>query len=221
MTSQTLAARFAALQSERERTWPPAQLAGNASQRQKLVQRFDPLAHPQPGEIIAPFALIGQDGEVLTRDDLLANGPAVLLFFRYGDCPACNIALPYYNETLWPRLRQAGIALVAVSAQIPVDHAFVERHGLGFQVTADPDYALGRALGITFFPEDQPAVLPGDGWIGATLGTHSYEITQPAVVIIDADATLRHLAVSPDWLARPETDAILARLPEVTASVAN
>ena len=145
---------------------------------------------------------------------LLRDGPIVLVFFRFGGCPACNLALPYYDATLWPALQAAGIALYAVSAQNPVDPGPRQRHGLRHATLADPDYALSRQLGITFFPEDQPEVAPGAPWIGATLGTQSYEMTQPAVVVINHDHTLRHLAVSPDWLDRPEADAILAHIPE-------
>lgn len=220
MTYKTLGERYAELQAERERTWQPEQLARNAAQRQVLVERHAGKTLPQPGDTVAPFTVIDQDGGTLTRDGLTANGPAVLVFFRFAGCPACNLALPYYNETLWPALQQAGVPLVAVSAQNPVDHGIIDRHGLGFPVAADPDYALGRALGITFLPEDQPKVAPAESWIGATLGTDSYEIDQPAVLILDRGGKVRWFDVSPDWLQRTESDAILAQLPEVGARAA-
>jgi peroxiredoxin len=214
MTISTLAQRFAALQAERERTWTPQQLERNAAQRRVLVERDDPAARPQAGDTIAPFTLIDADGKALSSDDLLAHGPAVLVFFRFGGCPACNIALPYYDETLWPALQAAGIPLVAISAQIPVDRGPTERHGLRFATYSDPDYALARHLKISFLPEDRPVVAPGEAWIGATLGTQSYEIDQPAVVIVNQDRTIRFIDVSPDWLARTEAEAVLAHLPE-------
>ena len=220
MTDTTLRQLYADLQGERERSWSAEQLERNASQRRALVAAHDPAAHPQPGTSLAPFTLIDQDGAAITRDSLTARGPAVLVFFRYGGCPACNLALPYYQRRLWPALKAAGIPLVAVSAQTPVDRSLIERHALEFPVAADPDYALARALGITFLPEDQPAVAPGQPWIGATLGTNSYEIDQPAVLILNADGTLRHLDVSPDWLDRPEAEAILALLPEAHRAAA-
>jgi peroxiredoxin len=220
MSHTSLRDRFGQLQAERERTWAPEQLARNAGQRQALVDRHDPAAHPQPGETVPPFTLIDQDGRELTRDTLTANGPVVLVFFRFGGCPACNLALPYYDETLYPQLRAAGVPLVAVSAQNPVDRGIIDRHGLRFTVAADPDYALGRALGITFLPDEQPKVAPGEDWIGAKLGTQSYEIDQPAVLILDRGGIVRWLDVSPDWLARTESDVVLANLPEVEARVA-
>lgn len=210
----SLSKRYAALLAERARTWPAEQLAANARQRRLLVERQDPAAHPAAGTRLAPFTLLDAEGQPRRSEDLLRDGPIVLVFFRFGGCPACNLALPYYDATLWPALQDAGIALHAVSAQNPVDPGPRQRHGLRYATLADPDYALARQLGITFFPEDQPEVAPGAPWIGAKLGTQSYEMTKPAVVVIDPDHTLRHLAVSPDWLDRPEAEAILAHIPE-------
>jgi len=215
MTTATLAERFAQLQAEREQTWSPAQLEKNAGQRRILVERDNPALRPQAGDRIAPFALTDADGQTLASTDLLAKGPAVLVFFRFGGCPACNIALPYYDRALWPALHAAGIPLIAVSAQNPVDRGPTERHGLRLAIYADPNYALGRALGITFLPDERPAVAPGQPWIGATLGTHSYEIAQPAVIVIENDHTIRFIDVSPDWLARTDAATVLAHLPEV------
>lgn len=220
--TETLNARFAALQAERERTWSTEQLAGNARQRRVLVERHDPASLPRPGDKVAPFTLLDHDGRELTRDAILEDGPAVLIFFRYGGCPACNIALPWYNETLLPALRSRGVTLLAVSAQVPVDSALIARHGLNFAVAGDPGYALSRALGITFLPEDQPAVAAGEPWIGATLGTGSYEMVKPAVLVLSSTAEVLFLEASPDWLARTESDTILGvidfALPSLTAT---
>lgn len=210
--STSLSARFAALQAERERSWPPEQLARNAGQRRALVERAGSVAHPAPGARLAPFVLRDAAGVKVDGARIVADGPAVLLFFRFGGCPACNIALPYYNETLYPALAAAGIPLLAVSAQNPVDPGPTARHGLRFPTYADPGYALSRQLGLTFFPQDQPAVTPGEPWIGATLGTDSYEMGQPAVLVLEPGLRVRHLAVSPDWMDRPETETILARV---------
>ncbi|MFM6829049.1 MAG: peroxiredoxin-like family protein [Novosphingobium sp.] len=214
MTTRSLAERFAELQEERKRTWPAEQLERNAYQRRVLVDRFNPKAGPGKGDRIEPFDVIDGEGRTVSSRELLGDGPAVIVFFRFGGCPACNIALPYYDETLWPSLSAAGIPLLAISAQNPVDNGPTERHGLRFSTFADPDYALGRRLGLTFLPEEQPVVEPGQPWIGATLGTGSYEIAQPAVIVLNADLTIRFIDVSPDWLVRTEASAVLDHLPE-------
>ncbi len=116
--AESLKARFAELQAWRDENWSPAQLEKNAGQRRKLVERFDAAAIAQPGEILPPYVFSASDQQKVWLDDLVAQGPAVLVFFRFAGCPACNIALRHYEESLQPALRERGIPLLALSPQI-------------------------------------------------------------------------------------------------------
>lgn len=217
--AESLTAHFEALHAERVATWPADRLAKNVGQRQKLVAAFDASQVVQVGDVVAPFELAGSDGESLTLDGLVADGPAVLIFFRYAGCPACNLALPYYDRQLWPALQDAGIRLVAISPHLPEKGlgAIHDRHALGFPVAADRDNALGRRFGITFSRGEVPSEPPAPGWIGELTGTGTVEFPQPTVILIDQDRVVRFVDVSPDWLVRteaPEILAAIARLPE-------
>lgn len=208
----TLKAQFEALQAERERSWTPAQLEGNARQRRLLRERFDPAAVAQVGDILPPQDFAQANGDPLSLDALTDNGPALLIFFRFAGCPACNIALPYYADTLYPALRDRGIPLVALSPQQPdrLDE-IRKRHDLPFPVATDEDNSLARELGIAFRPDDRPSPPPAD-WIGEVTGTGSWELPQPAVLLVGPGRVVRWLAVSPDWLDRPEADEILRQI---------
>lgn len=211
--TETLKARYAALQAQREREWAPEQLARNAGQRQALVDRFDPARVAQTGDVLPALALEDVEGGGLTLDALTAEGPALLVFFRFAGCPACNIALPHYAETLWPALRERGIPLVAVSPQRADRLVEIKRrHDLPFAVASDTDNALARALGINFEPDDRPSP-PPVGWIGEVTGTGSWELPQPAVLLIGPGRIVQWLQVSPDWIDRPEAEDIIAKLP--------
>ncbi|PZU66697.1 MULTISPECIES: peroxiredoxin-like family protein [Sphingobium] len=212
IVGDNLRARYAALQAERERDWPPAQLARNAAQRQQLVARFDAATVAQPGDVLPDLTLDDVEGATLTLDALTAQGSALFIFFRFAGCPACNIALPYYAETLWPVLRARGIPLVALSPQQPDRLVEIKRrHDLPFAVATDRDNQLARLLGISFVPDDRPSPQPA-GWIGEVTGTGSWELPQPAVLLLGPGRVVQRLQVSPDWLDRPEADDILAWL---------
>lgn len=222
IADESLTAQFEALHAERVRTWEPDKLAKNVGQRQKLVEAFDPAKVVQVDDIVAPFALTDSRGGALALDELVAHGPAVLIFFRFAGCPACNLALPYYNRQLWPTLAAAGIPLVAISPHLPekgLDDIRV-RHGLGFHVAADRDNALGRRFGITFSRGEVPAGQPTPGWIGELTGTGTAEFPQPAVIIIDGDRTVRFVDVSPDWLVRTQAPEILAAIRQLGVKAA-
>jgi peroxiredoxin len=219
---ESLTAQFEALHAERLRTWDPAKLAKNVNQRRHLVETFDPAKVVKPGDTVEPFELLDSEGGTLTLDELVAHGPTALIFFRFAGCPACNLALPYYERQLWPALQAAGISLVAVSPHLPEQGLgeIKARHDLSFKVAADRDNALGRRFGITFSRGEVPEGQPSPGWIGELTGTGTTEFPQPAVIIIDQDRTVRFASISPDWLIRTEAPEILAAARELRVKAA-
>ncbi|SEJ49275.1 Peroxiredoxin [Azotobacter beijerinckii] len=136
----------------------------------------------------------------------------MLVFFRFAGCPACNIAIPYYQRNLQPTLHDWGVPLVAVSPQVPERLGEIKsRHGLTLEVASDKDNALGRRFGILYEfdePSRQASLANGPG-IGAVTGTGTWELPQPAVIVIGRDRHVHFAEVSPDWLVRTEADPLL------------
>jgi peroxiredoxin len=210
--SESLNRLLANLHAERVASWEPAALQVNIDQRQRLVDEARVDDFVRAGDSLAPFTLLKVEGGSLSRDELLANGPAVLIFFRFAGCPACNIALPYYQRHLYPHLQARGVPLVAVSPQVPQKLVEIKtRHNLGLQVASDPDNSLGRRLGIlySFDEASRKAALAKGNGIGETTGTGTWELPQPAVVVIARDGTVAFAEVSPDWLVRTEAGPVL------------
>lgn len=213
MPQPTLKQRLAALHAERERTWAPEALALNVNQRRELVEAAAGRAWIRAGDKVPEFELEDVEGPRLTRAGLTARGPAVLIFFRFAGCPACNIALPYYEEALAPRLAELGVPLVAVSPQVPERLVEIKtRHGLSFRIATDRDNALGRQLGILYTANaaTQAASRASGSFIGDVTGTGTWELPQPTVLVIGRDGRAEFVDVSPDWMVRTEADAIVA-----------
>jgi peroxiredoxin len=210
--ANTLRDLLGELHAERERTWDPDQLQLNIDQRRELVEAAHPSNWVAAGDPAPPFSLEEVDGERLTRESLTFRGPAVLVFFRFAGCPACNIALPYYDRELAPGLRDLGATLVAVSPQVPERLVEIKRrHGLSFQVATDRDNALGSKLGILYTANaaTQLASRLKGGFIGDTTGTGTWDLPQPTVLVIGRDRRVTFVDVSPDWLVRTEAETVL------------
>lgn len=209
---ESLRGRFAALQAERERSWSSEQLAANVAQRRRQVASFDARRIAQVGDRLPSINLANVEGGSLTIGDVTANGAAVVLFFRFADCPTCNVALSYYNEMLHPALHERGISLLALSPQRPdLLGAIKLRNSLDFIVATDPGNALSRYLGISFVPDE--AFPPHcEELIGDLSGMGVWERPWPTALILDRHQKIRWLRVSPDWLDRPEAEEILAAL---------
>lgn len=224
MSHESLAKLLADLHAERVRTWDPAALKINVDQRATLVETAEPAAWVKVGDVVAPFVLRDVEGGELTLKGLTASGPAVLVFFRFAGCPACNIALPYYERALQPTLKALGVPLVAVSPQIPERLGEIRtRHDLTFKVASDTDNALGRRFGILYTADEasQAAQRARGGSIGDTTGTGTWELPQPTVVVIDQNGVVKFVDVSPDWLVRTEAEPVIAAVRTLAVVPAN
>ncbi|MEX5707756.1 alkyl hydroperoxide reductase [Parafrankia soli] len=201
------------LQATRDAEWAPEQLRAHADLRRSLEENADRERFVRPGDVVPPFALAEVGGGSVVLDDLLADGPVVLVFFRFEGCPACNTALRGYQLTLAPALRELGAHLVIVSPQIAERLAAIkERHGFEFLVASDPDRVLIDSFGIGFAPAEAARdESRGRGVdLGAILGTGDWVLPYPTVVVIDRDRTVRFADVHPDWMVRTESAAVLA-----------
>jgi len=218
MTHPTLRQKLADLHAERVRTYDPAALKINVDQRATLVEAAKTAHFVRAGDRVAPFTVREVDGAILSLDDLLADGPAVLVFFRFAGCPACNIAIPHYEQALAPGLRALGASFTAISPQVPERLKDIKtRHNLSFNVASDGN-ELGRRFGILYTPDaaSQAAAEARGFDMGAVLGTGRSELPQPTAIVIGQDRVVHFAEVSPDWMVRTEADPILAAVQQLT-----
>lgn len=221
--AESLKQLLADLHAERVATWKAEVLQVNIDQRRTLVETADRAAWVKAGDKVPDFRLPEVEGGELTPSGLTATGPAVLIFFRFATCPACNIALPYYARNLWPGLKALGASLTAVSPQVPERLVEIKRkHDLPFNVASDLGAALGRRFAILYeFDEPSKVSARAKGsFIGDTTGTGTWELPMPTVVVIDRQSAVVFADVSPDWLIRTEAGSILEAVQALTPATA-
>jgi peroxiredoxin len=215
MANEQLNEKFTALHAQRVQTMNPVDLGINIRQREHLVAHSDRSKFPKPGDKVPDFVLPDVAGGHVALADLLAQGPVVLVFFRFAGCPACNIALPHYEHHLYPALAARGVTLLALSPQVPEKLVEIKtRHNLSFRVASDTDNRLGKHFGIVFSPtpEAKANAEANGSNTGETTGTGTWELPMPAVILIGQDGIIRFADISPDWLARTEAADLLVAL---------
>jgi peroxiredoxin len=171
------------------------------------------------GQRLEDFTLPDATGKDVSLTELAARGPVVLVFYRGGWCPFCNLALRQYQSELVPRLGGYGATLAAISPQKPDESlTTVEKHDLQFAVLSDTGARIARKLGIGFqLAEDvleAQRALGQDITLGNTDG--SADLPLPTVVIIDAQRMVRFVDVQPDYTSRTEVVTILSALGELS-----
>jgi peroxiredoxin len=171
------------------------------------------------GDVLEPFTLDDATATPVSLDQIVENGPAVIVFYRGGWCPYCNLALRTYQQELLPQLGAFGAQLVAISPQPPDESlSTVEKAGLEFTVLSDPGSRLADLLSIGFEQADD--VLTAQRTLGLDLAKVNAEgavrLPRPTVLVVDQDRTVRFVDVQPDYTARTEVADIIAALTNLT-----
>jgi peroxiredoxin len=171
------------------------------------------------GDLLEPFALDDANGTLVGLDQITETGPAVIVFYRGGWCPYCNLALRTYQRELLPQLEDFGARLVAISPQSPDQSlSTAEKAGLEFSVLSDPGSRLAQRIGIAFQQSEE--VLEAQHKLGLDLAQVNAEgatfLPRPTVLVVDQDRTVRFVDVQPDYTARTEVADIVAALKDLT-----
>ena len=163
------------------------------------------------GERAPAFELRDGDGMLWRSQDLLRNGPLVIVFYRGRWCAYCNTQLAAL-QCFHSQIAQAGASLVAISPQTE-KHSYMTRdmHKLRFPVLSDPGNKLAKEFGLVWrlSPDLQQMYeaimtrLPGYN------GDQSWEVPLAATYIVQPDGRISYARVDVDWRKRPDPEEIL------------
>jgi peroxiredoxin len=164
-------------------------------------------------EIILPSASSGR----VILSEILAGGPAVLVFFRGGWCPFARVQLKKL-EDIHGRVQDMGAWLGAVSPQnLDFTRQTKEELGLTFELLSDKGNAFAGKLGLSHLvPEDVRRALSS---MGASLGEvnadGSWALPIPSAFVVESTGRIASAWVQPDFMAPPDPSLMLEALEEV------
>ena len=170
------------------------------------------------GDLLQDFTLPDATGKDVSLSELVADGPAVLVFYRGGWCPFCNLALRQYQAELVPQLPRFAARMAAISPQTPDESlTTTEKHALQFAVLSDAGARVARRLGVTF--QQAQDVLQAQRALGVDIregnADCATELPMPTVLIVDRDRVVRFADIQPDYTSRTEVDTIISALAEL------
>jgi len=165
------------------------------------------------GELIPDLTLMGAQNQSVRLLDSLSAGPLIVIFYRGGWCPYCNLTLRAYQKLL-PRIKAIGANLVAISPEVP-DRSLstIEKNDLEFQVLSDPELRAAAAFGLAFElpPDLQQIYLAAGNDLRTINGSGQWSLPIPATYVLDTDGTILYSHVDADYRNRAEPlDALAA-----------
>jgi peroxiredoxin len=209
MTS-TLADRLAAI---RDKASARGRAAYDALVKQ-LIESGATTGAPKAGDTFPDFQLPNTDGRFVTRDTLLARGPAVLCFYRGVWCPYCSEELNALADVA-PHIRAAGATLAAITPEAggtPL-RTKVDR-GFDFDILCDLDNVLALECALVFpVPDDVRELYLERGIDFVRIyGNDAWMLPTPATFILRPNGVIASAYVNPDFRYRLEPAEILKTL---------
>ena len=196
----------------------PLEVAGAfAAEQRDLAAAGLPPGVAEPGSALPDGELLDAGGQPTTLAQNLGGKPAVIVFYRGGWCPYCNISLRAYQAQLVPALAERGIALIAISPQAPDGSLSTkESKELTFTVLSDPGNRLARQLGILTAPSDgaRAAQLQLGLDLTQVNADGTTGLPMPTVVIAGADGVIRWIDVHRDYTTMAEPGQVLQAVTE-------
>ncbi|MCB4798033.1 peroxiredoxin-like family protein [Neotamlana laminarinivorans] len=161
------------------------------------------------GDIAPEFSLKNAVGEIVTLKQFLEKGPVVLVWYRGGWCPYCNINLQYLQQEL-PNFKAEGANLLALTPELPdASISASEKHSLKFEVLSDVGNKVAKNYGVVFKLTNDVANIYNTKFdLTAYNGDSSNELPLAATYIINKKGVIEHAFLSADYRERAEPSDI-------------
>ena len=110
---------------------------------------------PAPGERMHPFLLPDQDGHLVSLDQLLSRGPAVISFHRGHWCPYCRLNADALAK-MEPEVTAAGGQVVAITPELQQFTSELKSDSkVPFPILTDLDNGYALALNLLIWVDDE------------------------------------------------------------------
>lgn len=159
-------------------------------------------------------------GKQIRSSDLLALGPVIINFFRGRWDPYCVTELEMWRD-LYPRVRQRGALLVAVSPETLRQSDFaVQQHGIPYPLLQDENCALADQFRVAFaispaMQQYYRSILVNIPFINSGKNVMAppddgvWKLPMPATFVVDEHGIVQFAEAHADFRVRPEPEDVL------------
>ncbi len=161
------------------------------------------------GETLPKATLLDAEGRTIQLKDLIAEKPTVLVFYRGGWCPYCNLQLSGLVE-IEKDILALGYQIVAISPDdFPNLKSTEEKDKINYKLYSDVDGKFIQEIGIAF---QTSIFIKGYMTTKAQKGKISEVIPVPTVMIVDTKGVVLFEYINPNYKERISGEMLLAVL---------
>ena len=183
-----------------------------------IAESADQTTPLKSGDQAPAFVVLDADGKEFSFDPDALDRPAVLITFRGGWCPFCNMHLSELR-TVVPEISAMGVDVLFLSGDRPeMLYASLKEDtqeaiaDLDYKIYSDADAQAAIALGIAFKASERTIngrISKGQDIEDSSMLKHGV-LPVPAVYAIDTSGTIRFDFVEPDFKVRLPSEELLA-----------
>lgn len=164
-----------------------------------------------PGDRVAGFSAHSFDGTPVRWEELLDRSPLLVIFYRGGWCPYCNLQIRQLTQA-YSEFEERGILPVLISVDETDAASLAQRsYEIPFPVLSDPDLHALEAFRVTM--EVDEATLERYQEYGIDLEAWSrrehHKIAVPSAFFVDENGVVRWAHSSRDYRVRPSPQQLL------------
>lgn len=169
----------------------------------------------QTGAAAPQIATKDIDGKSFDLHAEVKKGPVVLVFYRGGWCPYCNLQLRNLEKGISADLKKLGASMVAISVDTVEEGLKTDsKEKLSAVIISDPEAKILGDYKVKFtVPQELVTKYKNEYKIDieASSGKKHHIIAVPAVYVVDSKGTITYSYVDENYKVRaPEADIVKA-----------
>jgi peroxiredoxin len=166
------------------------------------------------GEMAPDFVAWHPDGSEYRFVAAERGGPTLLIFYRGGWCPYCNLHLGQLGA-VEGELKELGYELLFLSADRP-ERIFAQleedNREIGYTLLSDQGLKVTEAFGLAYWVSDdyQRRLMEMGYDLTEETGLERPVLPVPAAYIVGTDGVIRYVYANPDYHVRVDLDELMA-----------
>lgn len=179
--------------------------------KKKVANSTEEICPIKIGETIPSVNVRNLDGENVNLNGLTSGKKSVLIFYRGGWCPFCNMQLANLNQ-IENQLVELGYQLIAISIDKPEKlKESIDKHQLSYTLFSDIKAEASIAFGLAFrVAEDYNKMLLSHNMnLEEASGEKHHILPVPAVFIVDENSVIQFEYVNSNYKVRLNSEILL------------
>lgn len=177
----------------------------------QIAEKAEDISPLLVGETIPGFELKAADRSVKNVLNIIREKPTVLLFYRGGWCPFCNLHLSEI-QGVQNEIVNLGYQIIAVSPDSPENiRSTDDEQELSYTLYSDSDGKFLKAMGLAFKAPDKYSGMLSERSNGLNKGL----LPVPSLFVVDTSGKILFEYINPDYKTRISAGLLLAVLKEL------